>query len=50
MRDARDILVEYNEALEANDILLMTELILEMKEVDPAFVDLMMNSIEDDDE
>jgi hypothetical protein len=49
MRDVRDILVEYNEALEANDILLMAELVLEMKEVDPAFVDLMLNSIEEDE-
>lgn len=49
MRDVRDILVEYNEALEANDILLMAELIKEMKDTNPSFVDLMLNSIEEDE-
>ena len=50
MRDARDILIEYNKALEANDIVLMAELISEMKKVEPLFVSLMIDSIETENE
>ena len=51
MRTAQEILIEYGQALEANDMLAMVELIEEMKETDPVYVALMINSAyEDEDE
>ncbi len=50
MRAAQEILIEYGQALEANDMLAMVELIEEMKETDPVYVALMINSVEDEDE
>lgn len=49
MRDVKDILYDFNIALEDNDYIEMIELIKEMKGADPSFVDLMLNSIEEDE-
>ena len=49
MRDVKDILYDFNIALEDNDFMEMIELIKEMKGTDPSFVDLMLNSIEEED-
>jgi hypothetical protein len=48
MREVRDILYDFNIALEDNDMIEMIELIKEMKDTDPSFVDLMLNSIEEE--
>ena len=50
MDKAQKILKDYLIAMENNDMLKMIELIEEMKVVDPAFVDIMINSVEDDEE
>lgn len=50
MDNVKVILKKFNEALEVNDMLTMMESVLEMKELDPTFVDLMMNCIPDDDD
>ena len=50
MRTAQEILIEYGQALEANDMLTMVELIEEMQATDPVYVALMINSVEDEDE
>ena len=50
MRTAQEILIEYGQALEANDMLTMVELIEEMQATDPVYVALMINSVEDDEE
>jgi hypothetical protein len=49
MRDVKDILYDFSIALEDNDFMEMIELIKEMKGTDPSFVDLMLNSIEEDE-
>jgi hypothetical protein len=49
MRDVKDILYDFNIALEDNDYIEMIDLIKEMKSTDPSFVDLMLNSIEEDE-
>lgn len=49
MRDVKDILYDFSIALEDNDYVEMIELIKEMKGTDPSFVDLMLNSIEEDE-
>lgn len=49
MRDVRDILYDFKIALEDNDYVEMIDLIKEMKDTDPSFVDLMLNSIEEDE-
>lgn len=49
MRTAQEILIEYGQALEANDMLTMVELIEEMQATDPVYVALMINSVEDDE-
>lgn len=49
MRDVRDILYDFKIALEDNDYVEMIDLIKEMKDIDPSFVDLMLNSIEEDE-
>lgn len=49
MRDVKNILYDFNIALENNDYIEMTDLIKEMKDTDPSFVDLMLNSIEEDE-
>lgn len=49
MRDVKDILYDFSIALEDNDYIEMIELVKEMKGTDPSFVDLMLNSIEEDD-
>lgn len=49
MRDVKDILYDFSIALEDNDYIEMIELIKEMKGTDPSFVDLMLNSIEEED-
>ncbi len=49
MRDVKDILFDFSIALEDNDYMEMIELVKEMKSTDPTFVDLMLNSIEEDD-
>ena len=48
MRDVKDILYDFNIALEDNDYVEMIELIKEMKSTDSSFVDLMLNSIEEE--
>ena len=48
MRDVKDILYDFNIALEDNDYVEMIELIKEMKNTDSSFVDLMLNSIEEE--
>jgi hypothetical protein len=48
MRDVKDILYDFNIALEDNDYVEMIDLIKEMKGTDPLFVDLMLNSIEEE--
>lgn len=49
MRNVKDILYDFNIALEYNDYVEMIDLIKEMKGTDPSFVDLMLNSIEEDE-
>lgn len=49
MRNVKDILYDFNIALEDNDYVEMIDLIKEMKDTDPSFVDLMLNSIEEDE-
>jgi hypothetical protein len=49
MRDVKDILYDFSIALEDNDYVEMIDLIKEMKGTDPSFVDLMLNSIEEDE-
>ena len=49
MRDVKDILYDFSIALEDNDYIERIELIKEMKGTDPSFVDLMLNSIEEDE-
>ncbi len=49
MRDVKDILYDFSIALEDNDYMEMIELVKEMKGTDPTFVDLMLNSIEEED-
>lgn len=49
MRDVKDILYDFSIALEDNDYIEMIELVKEMKGTDPSFVDLMLNSIEEDE-
>ena len=49
MRDVKDILYDFSIALEDNDYVEMIDLIKEMKDTDPSFVDLMLNSIEEDE-
>lgn len=48
MRDVKDILYDFNIALKDNDYVEMIELIKEMKNTDSSFVDLMLNSIEEE--
>ena len=43
MRDALEILKEFNDAHDTMDMLAMVDLIKEMSQVDPCFVELMMN-------
>jgi hypothetical protein len=50
MDKVQGILNKYLIAMENNDMLEMIELIEEMKEVDPAFVDLMITSVDDDED
>ena len=50
MDKVQAILKDYLIAMEDNDMLKMIELIEEMKVVDPAFVELMITSVEDDDD
>jgi hypothetical protein len=50
MDKVQTILKDYLVAMENNNMLKMLELIEEMKVVDPAFVDIMINSVEDDEE
>jgi hypothetical protein len=50
MDKVQTMLKDYLIAMENNDMLKMIELIEEMKIVDPAFVDIMINSVEDDEE
>jgi len=50
MDKVQGILNKYLIAMENNDMLEMIELIEEMKEVDPAFVELMITSVEDDED
>ena len=49
MRDVKDILYDFSIALEDNDYVEMIDLIKEMTGTDPSFVDLMLNSIEEDE-
>ena len=49
MRNVKDILYDFNIVLEDNDYIGIIELIKEMKGIDPSFVDLMLNSIEEDE-
>lgn len=49
MRNVKDILYDFNIVLEDNDYIGIIELIKEMKGTDPSFVDLMLNSIEEDE-
>ena len=49
MIDVKDILYDFIIALEDNDYVEMIDLIKEMKGTDPSFVDLMLNSIEEDE-
>ena len=49
MRDVKDILYDFSIALEDNDYVEIIDLIKEMKGTDPSFVDLMLNSIEEDE-
>ena len=49
MRDVKDILYDFSIALEDNDYIEMIELVKEMKGTDPSFVDLMLNSMEEDE-
>ena len=53
MSREREILTMFNEAKDANDKITMIECVTEMKQLDPAFIDLMMNVMfdeEDDDD
>jgi hypothetical protein len=50
MNKIQTMLKDYAIAMENNDMLKMIELIEEMKVVDPAFVDIMINSVKDDEE
>ncbi len=53
MSREREILTMFNKAKDANDKITMIECITEMKQLDPAFIDLMMNVMfdeEDDDD
>ncbi len=49
MRSVEDILYDFSIALNDNDMIEMIELIKEMKSTDPTFVDLMLNSIEEEE-
>ncbi len=52
MRDAMEILREFNELLESEekDFLKALDLINEMKETEPCYIELMMNCLYEDDE
>lgn len=50
MRDAQEILKDFWRAMKAEDQLTMMELIVEMKNTDPVYVDLMMASMAEEDE
>ena len=47
MRDAIEILKEYNKLLEEKDLTKALDLISEMKQTDPSFVEVMMKSFYD---
>ena len=52
MRDAVEILREFNELLESEekDFLKALDLINEMKETEPCYIELMMNCLYEEDE
>ena len=53
MSKEQEILLRFIKAKENNDAIAMMECIVEMKQIDPAFIDIMMNTmydLEDDDE
>lgn len=51
MRNAQEILRDFWRAMGTENLLTMMELIVEMKNTDPAYVDLMMASMmEEEDE
>lgn len=50
MRNAQEILKDFWRAMGTENLLTMMELIVEMKNTDPAYVDLMMASMMEEDE
>ena len=50
MRTVQQILKDYQEAIGTENLMTMMELIVEMKNTDPAYVDLMMNCMEEEDD
>ena len=50
MSREREILTMFSEAKDANDKITMIECITEMKQLDPAFITLMMNVMFDEDD
>ena len=50
MSREREILTMFSEAKDANDKITMIECITEMKQLDPAFINLMMNVMFDDED
>lgn len=50
MDDVRVLLERFNESLKVNDTIDMMECVVEMKKLDPAFVDLMINAMYEDED
>ena len=53
MSKEQEILLRFAKAKDNNDAIAMMECIVEMKQIDPAFIDLMMNimyDLEDEDD
>lgn len=50
MRNAQEILRDFWRAMGTENLLTMMELIVEMKNTDPAYVDLMMAAMTEEDE